>query len=77
MAVEIAGFRASDYALLLIAYPALLVLTVVAWLVTRVRPEGRSLSLRFRTLGLSFQIENGHVKKQKSIGDINESTETN
>lgn len=62
MIVELAGFRAPDYLLLLIAYPLLLAVTSVAWLATRVRPKGRRLSLRFRFLGLSFQIENGDEK---------------
>lgn len=57
--VELAGFRAPDYILLLIAYPLLLAVTGIAWFATRVRPKGKRLSLRFRFLGLSFQIENG------------------
>lgn len=60
--VELAGFRVPDYILLLIAYPLLLAVTSVAWLATRVRPKGRRLSLRFRFLGLGFQIENGDEK---------------
>lgn len=81
MTVEFAGFRAPDYILLLIAYPFLLAVTGVAWFATRVRPKGRRLSLRFRFLGLGFQIENGDAnltsnERQKSIGEINESTET-
>lgn len=72
--VEIAGFRAPDYVLLLIAYPALLVVTVVAWLATRVRPKGKSLLLQIRLFGLSFQIKNGHVERQNSSGEIDESS---
>lgn len=76
MTIEIAGFRAPDYIFLLVAYPALLVFAVVAWFVTRVRPKGRNLLLQFRVLGFSFQVKNGHINRQESIGEINESTET-
>lgn len=57
--VEFTGFRIPDYVLLLIAYPLLLAITSIVWFATRVRPKGKSLSLRFRFLSLSFQIENG------------------
>lgn len=61
--IEIAGFKAPDYVLLLISYPLLVAVTFVAWLATRVRPKGKNLSLRFRFLGLAFQIENGDGDK--------------
>lgn len=64
--VELAGFRAPDYVLLLTAYPLLLAVVGIMWLVTRVRPKGKYLSLRFRLLGLSFRIENGDLPKNQS-----------
>lgn len=81
MMVELADLRVPDYILLLIAYPFLLAVTGVMWFATRVRPKGKYLSLRFRFFGLCFRIENGCAnstsnERRKSIGEINESTET-
>lgn len=76
MIIEVAGHRVPDYVLLLTAYPALLIVMVITWLVTRVRPKKSILLLQFRAFGLSLQIKNGHVERRESIGEINESTET-
>lgn len=68
--IELAGFRAPDYILILIAYPLLLVVASVVWLATRVRPKGKRLSLRFQFLGFKFRIENGDTSiKQTNIGE--------
>lgn len=73
MMIELAGFRAPDYVLLLIAYPLLLAVTSVAWLATRVRPKGKRLSLRFQFLGFKFQIENGDISKERTnVGEDHE-----